>query len=234
MYFLNSLILDLVVVLIFVSFAVIGFRSGAFKSFCGFAGSIFASILSVFVGEKISFMVYNNLILPYLKDIVNDLVLRCGSEGFDVLDEVPYIFAVFLKNRGITSTVLSHIMNNNASSVVSRKIVQLLESSIRSSVKSGMVFVSFLVLSRFVKFCLKRIFKFFRSTALKGASEILGGVFGLLKGYIVVAVCMCCIKTIVVHIDVVPKIFSDDSISGSIVFKELYNRNPIYDFLSNI
>lgn len=234
MYFLNSFILDLVVVLIFISFAIIGFRNGAFKSFCGFASLIFASILSVFVGEKIYFMVYNNFILPYLENIVDDLILKCGAEGFDVLDKVPYVFAVFLKNRGITSTVLSHIMNNNASSVVSHKIVQLLEPGIRNCVKSGFVFILFLVFSGFNKFCLRHIFRFFRSTALKSASEILGGVFGLLKGYIVIAVCMCCIKTAVVYIDVVPKIFSEDSISRSIVFQKFYNRNPIYDFLSNI
>ena len=232
---MNSLILDLVVVLIFVSFTIMGFRRGAFKSFCGFAGFVFASIFSVFVGEKIYFMVYNNFILPWLKDIVSDMVLRCSFEGLGVLDEAPYdVFAVFLKNRGITSAVLSHIMSSNVSSAVSRKIVQLLEPSVQGIVKSSVVFVSFLVFSGFVKFCLKHIFRFFRSVALNGASEILGGVFGLLKGYVVVAVCMCCIRTAVVYIDDVPKIFSEDLISGSIVFKEFYNRNPIYDFLSNI
>lgn len=233
MKFLNSLILDLAVISVLIIFAVPGFRKGAFKSFLGFLSSVFVSILSVFVAQKISLFVYDSFMYPYLEKTIEKLISETGLNAFEVFHKIPRFIASFLEARGITPQELNHIMNNSVSSTIPQKISQIIKPGILSVLKSIFALCAFVVLSMIAKSVSRYIYKIFSSSLLKGAFGILGSFFGFLKGYIVIAIFMCCLRTAVPFWSKIPDMFSAESISSSIIFKEFYNHNPVYEFLSN-
>ena len=157
-----------------------------------------------------------------------------GLNTHKILDKIPNSIANFLITQKITPTVLNHIMNSNTPATIPQKISDILKPGVVSILKSCFILCASAVFSSVVRFFSKYIFKLFRSSLFKGTSSILGGVFGFLKGYVVIAVCMCCIKSALPFWSNVPEIFSENSVSGSIVFKKFYNHNPVYEFLSNI
>lgn len=231
---MNSLILDLSVTAILIIFVASGFRKGAFRSFWGFACSVFVSIVSIFVAGKASEYVYSNFISGYLEKTIEGTMAVSGLNTHKILDKIPNSIANFLITQKITPTVLTHIMDSNTPAAIPQKISDILKPGIVSILKSCFILCASAVFSSVVRFFSKYIFKLFRSSLFKCTSSILGGVFGFLKGYVVIAVCMCCIKSALPFWSNVPEIFSEDSVSGSIVFKKFYNHNPVYEFLSNI
>lgn len=231
---MNSLILDLSVTAILVIFVASGFQKGAFRSFWGFACSIFVSIMSIFVAGKASEYVYGNFISGYLEKTIKSTVVASGLNTYKILDKIPNGIANFLISQKITPEVLNHIMDSNTSATIPERISAVLKPGIVSILKSCFILCALAVLSSVMRFFSKYVFKLFRSSLFKGTSSILGGVFGFLKGYVVIAVCMCCIKSALPFWINVPEIFSESSVSESVVFKKLYNHNPVYEFLSNI
>lgn len=230
---MNSLMLDLAVVLVLIIFGIPGFRKGAFKSFLGLVSSIFVSILSVFVAQKISLFVYDNFLYPYIEKTIEKLMSESGLNASEVFHKIPGFIVSFLEARGITPKELNHIMNNSVSSAIPQRISQIIKPGILSVLKSLFALCAFVVLSVIAKSVSRYIYKIFSSSLLKGAFGILGGFFGFLKGYIVVLIFMCCLRTVVPFWSKIPDIFSPESISSSIIFRELYNHNPVYEFLSN-
>jgi uncharacterized membrane protein required for colicin V production len=93
------------------------------------------------------------------------------------------------------------------------------------------LFIIFLFISKFFSGLISNMLKV---SLLKKSNTLLGGLFGLLKGYIALTVCMCCLKVLLPMARNVPDIFSSESISSTFVFKELYNNNPVYEFFKNM
>ena len=107
-----------------------------FKSFLGFLSSVFVSILSVFVAQKISLFVYDSFMYPYLEKTIEKLISETGLNAFEVFHKIPRFIASFLEARGITPQELNHIMNNSVSSTIPQKISQIIKPGILSVLKS--------------------------------------------------------------------------------------------------
>lgn len=218
----------------FIAFMVCGFQKGAFRSFLGFVVSLFISFLSMHFASKVAEFTYENFICPYLEETILKSLSYNDVTSFEVLKKIPSFISNFLKSKGITQRELNHIMDNSVCFATHQRICNMLKPDIVRVLRSIIAFCIFTVLSisaNIILWCTSKVFRF---PIFGKTFRILGGFFGLFKGYVILITCMCCLKVTIPFWDSVPDIFSNESISGSVVFKELYNHNPVYEFLSNI
>ncbi|MDO4504557.1 MAG: CvpA family protein [Clostridia bacterium] len=233
---MNSLLLDISVVMIFCIFIILGFRSGVIKSFLSFAGYIFSSLSSVYCADISSKFVYFNFIEPeILKKVENQIVSKTFNLD-KLLNSIPKPILEFLPKNGITPSTISHIINNNTVSVSAQKIVNSFSPIIIDILKSSFTAVLFIAFVMLTKWISKLIFRICKFSPIKHTNTILGGIFGLFKGYISILVCMCCLRAIItIKQDVdVSQIFSEESISNTMIFNKMYENNPIYNFFIGV
>ncbi len=233
--FLNGLILDTSVILIFLIFLLAGFRSGVMKSFLSFAGAVFSVVFSVYLANILSCYVYVEFIKPPLLREIKKVISENSINSEQIFSKLPKFILNFLPSYGITPSSVNHIINSNSTvSAIPAQISELFSPVIVNVLKSAftaLLFIIFLILMRFFS---KIILNMFKASLLKKSNTLLGGFFGLLKGYIAVMVCMCFIKVLLPMVQCVPDMLSPESVSSTYVFKKLYNNNPVYEFFKNI
>ncbi len=227
---MDSLILDLAIILIFGVFLFLGFKNGIMRSFFSFVSAVFSGLLSVYFSKPLASWVYFNAIAPAIRKRAMDLIQNDLVTSENFLVHLPKFIVRYIESNGITSSFLDHIMNNNAQKNVPEKISEAFAPVVTDALKSVFVvilFITFMALSGIV---VKFILNLFKSSLMKKTNTILGGIFGLLKGYVSITIALCCLKSVLCISQNVPYIFSEEIISNTAVFKGMYNNNPIYEF----
>ncbi len=232
---MNGLILDVSVVLIFLMFLLLGFRGGVMKSFLSLAGAVFSVLFSVYFANILSHYMYISFIEPSLIKEISKVIAANSVNVEHIFDKLPKFILNSLPSYGITPASVNHIINSNSTAAAIPCKVSALFSpviiNILKSVLTALLFIIFLLLMRIFS---KLILKIFKISLLKKSNTLLGGLFGLLKGYIALTVCMCCLKVLFPTVKNAPDILSAESISSTFIFKELYNNNPVYELFKNI
>ena len=232
--FLNALILDVFVVMIFTFFAVMGFRKGILKSFLSLVGSLFAVIFAVYFSDFFSKMIYFNFISPQIEEKVRN-ISSTSFLNYDILfSKFAFPFSGFLPRFGITPEEINHIINNSTAEVLPSKISEILYPVITNVLKSVLVIVLFVIFIFAIKFLSRFILRFFKTQFLKSTNSMLGGVFGVFKGYVVIVAAMCFLKVWVSMDTNIPEIFTPNSISSTTIFKVIYDNNPVYGLFKTI
>ncbi len=231
---MSSLILDVSIVVVFLIFLFIGFKSGIMNAFLSFVGTVFSALFSIYVAGKISDWIYFDLIAPSFMKKIETLISQNSLSANSVLEKFPRLLINFLPDYGITPFSLNHIIDNNAKSEIPLKISELLAPTVINILKSWFTVLLFIIFVVLTKVISKFIVRLFKSSVIKKANTLLGGIFGLFKGYVAIVICMCCLKNLLPFVQNVPEVFSDESISNTLVFKELYYNNPIGELFKNI
>ncbi len=231
---MNSLILDVLIILIFSIFLIAGFRSGIIKSFLSFTGAIFSVFFSVYFADMLSRVIYSNFIEPSLIKKIGEALTINHANANQLFNKLPKFILNYLPSYGITPSSVNHIINSSNTNAIPARISVLFAPIIINAFKSLLVVILFIVFLIFMRILSKLILKVFKVSVLKNANTFLGGIFGLFKGYIAVAVCMCCLKVLIPSGNNISKILSEESISYTVVFKELYNNNPVYELFKSI
>lgn len=232
---MNGLILDIFVVVIFLIFLLSGFRSGVMKSFLFLAGAVFSVLFSVYFANMLSKCIYVTFIEPSIIKEIGKLMAENSLNVQQIFNKLPKFILNSLPSYGITPASINHIINNNSTvSVIPGKISELFSPVIINVLKSVLTPLLFIIFLLLVRIFSGLILKMFKISLLKKSNALLGGFFGLFKGYIALAVCMCCLKSLLPVVQNVPDILSPESISSTILFKELYNNNPVYELFKNI
>lgn len=225
---MNSLILDAAITALVAVFFICGFKSGIMKSFLGLAGAIFSAVFSVYLAGICAGFTYNNFIAPQLINNVRSAILQNTPNVSNAFAAFPPLIEATLKSCGITPSLLSHIINNSSADALPEKISALFAPPVIGMLKSIFTILLFIILSLLVRLLSRVLIKVFKASVFKKANSLLGGVFGLLKGYIFICVCMCCLRVIIPLQNPVPEVFSSSSIASTVIFKEMYNNNPLY------
>ena len=231
---LNALILDVCVVIIFLFFAIMGFKKGILKSFLSLVGSLFAVIFAVYFSDIFSKAIYFNFISPQIEEQVRS-VSGTSFLNCDILfSKLAFPFSGFLPRFGITTEEVNHIINNSTAEVLPSKISEILYPVIANVLKSVLVIVLFVILIFVMKFLSRFALRFFKTQFLKSTNSILGGVFGVFKGYVVIVAAMCFLKVFASMDTKVPEIFTANNISSTTIFKIIYDNNPVYGLFKTI
>lgn len=227
---MDSLILDLAVVLTFGVFLFLGFKKGIISSFFSFVSSVFSGVLSAYFSRHLSLWVYSNIIGPAIVRKAEKFMVGNSLNSENFLNHFPKFISKYLESSGITPFSLEHIMNNNAYGIVPEKISEIFEPIVTDVLRSVFVVVLFIVFMFVSKLLVRFVLGLFKSSLMRKTNTFLGGIFGLLKGYMVIAVALCCLRAVVCVSPNTLNVFSEDNISNTIIFKEIYNNNPIYEF----
>lgn len=227
---MNSLILDLAIVVVFGIFLFLGFKNGILSSFISFVSSVFAGFLSVYFGGKLSLWVYSNVIGPAIKKKAESLMVAGSLNAESFLGHLPKFFVNYSSFNGITPFSLDHIINNNAQGIIPEKISEIFAPVITDALKSIFVVFLFVLFMVALKFIIKFIAKVLRFSLMKKTNTILGGLFGLLKAYVVITVALCCLKSFSYIAEGAFSFVSEENVTNTVIFKEMYNNNPVYEF----
>ena len=228
------LVLDISVVALLVAFAFAGYKSGIFKSFLSFISTMFSGIFSIYIANILSKIIYNNVIGPQIQSKIELSSVKNFSSAEQIINLFSPCFIKFLNELRITPNEINHIIVNGNLDSISSKISELLYPLITNVLKSilaPMIFILLLVLFNAFLKCMSIIF---RVNFLKSTNSLVGMIFGLLKGYIVVTILICCVKIFVSADNNFSEVFSPDNISSTVVFKEIYNNNFVYSFYKKI
>ena len=228
------LVLDVSVVGILIVFALAGYKSGIFKSFLSFISTMFSGIFSIYIANILSKIVYTNVISPQIQSKIKLSPIKNFSSAEQILYLFPSCFVKFLNELRITPKEINHIIVNSNLESIPFKISELFYPLITNVLKSILAPVIFVLLLVFVNVFLRCISMLFRINFLKSTNSLIGMIFGLLKGYIVVTILICCLKIFVSVDNNFSEVFSPGNISSTVIFKEIYNNNFVYSFYKKI
>lgn len=228
------LVLDVSVVAVLIAFAFAGYRSGIFKSFLSFISTMFSGIFSIYIANILSKIIYTNMISPQIQSKIALSPIKNFSSADQILSLFSPCFVKFLNELRITPKEINHIIVNGNLDSIPSKISELLYPLITNVLKSILAPVVFILLLVFVNALLRCISMLFRINFLKSTNSLAGMIFGLLKGYIVVTILICCLKIFVSVDNNFSEVFSPGNISSTVIFKEIYNNNFVYSFYKKI
>ena len=227
---MNSLMLDIAIILVFGIFLFLGFKNGVISAFLSFASSVFSGFLSVYFAGALSSWTYSEIIGPNIRKRAESLIIDHALTSENFFNHMPKFIVEYLKANNITSFSLDHIINNNAMSVVPDKISEFFAPIVIEILKSVFVVVLFIVFIALSKCVIKFILKLFKSSLMRKTNTLLGGFFGLLKAYVVITVALCFLRSFAYVSPQTPSWLSEESISNTVVFQKMYNNNPVYEF----
>lgn len=228
------LILDISVVAILVAFAFSGYKNGIFKSFLSFISAMFSGIFSIYIANILSKIIYINVISPQIQSKIELSSVKNFSSAEQILSLFSPCFVKFLNELRITPNEINHIIVNGNLDSIPSKISELLYPLITNVLKSILAPMIFILLLVLFNVFLKFISMLFRVNFLKSTNSLVGMIFGVLKGYIVATILICCVKIFVSVDNNFSEVFSPDNISSTVIFKEIYNNNFVYSFYKKI
>ncbi len=227
---MSALLLDVSLILIYMIFAFTGFKSGIIKSFLTFINSIFSSFAALYFSKVFSNLTYNYYFKPLLSNYLINNLPECNFNTRDLLEKVPERVIKILLSSGITFSNITHIIGKVDKEFLHERIIEIFKPifmEFTRSLLSSILFILFISLGHLI---IRLILKFLKLGAIKNISKVIGSIFGILKGYIIISIFMCCLKAIIPYCgNKTYNLFTHDSISSTKIFKHMYINNPIYE-----
>lgn len=186
-----SVIIDLILVLIFVSFVLNGRRRGFVNAIL----TLVATVISIFAAYEFSSPVaqwadetfIKNAVVNSIADIIS---ANIGSGTQAVVDAIPSYIAEAAKAGGVS---LSETVSNLGASVDGVQVAEQIYGAAHNAVVMPVLTViAFLVVYAVINFVLsfavRAISKVFKLPILKGLNKLFGGVLGAFKGAVAVVI----------------------------------------------
>ncbi len=225
-----SIILDISVVAIILIFLLIGLKNGMAKTLFSLIKTIVAVVVSILLGQLAAQAIYESFIktnlISDMEKAINDASGGHLDEIENALNQVPNFIINLLPNFGIDTSSISSDTNssqglaNNIESTISPVIVLILSAIC--------ILLIYIIVSLLLKLLDKLISKIVKLPVINGADRILGGVFGVAIGLVIVMGLVFVIKIFVPYIDaqISQAILNPQAIEDTIVFKHIYAIIP--------
>ncbi len=228
-----STTLDILVIIVVAVFAYLGYKKGIIRTLVSAVGTFLVTILSMLLSNPIAKAIYfggfDQTIIEKVKD-ASTLLKRSGSGSLmdKILETMPDYVVNALPYFNITHPQLSAAAANGP-----EKVEALLRPIVISFLSLIVSVVLFVILTIVVKVASKFIGDRLDDWSLGIIDSMLGGVIGLIEGFVIVLMVAFVLHIAAPHMEKVPKIISNDSISNSSVFKGVYDSPIIAAFLGD-
>ena len=226
-----GIVLDLAVGVIVILFLITSIRKGAVRSLIEFIGSLASILLAVVLSVALSDLLFNLLIRDPLVNLVGQTFQSAAGQ-----ESIEQIAAVFEKLPGFISSsvnidaltpqiagVLEQSTEQAATLIVDLAVAPVIKMLMRV-VLIVLLYIIFRLLVRVIAFAGDRIA---RLPVLNQLNGLLGAVIGVVKGALAVLILTAVIRAVVPMVDS-PRIFSEEHIQSSHVFRYFYEHNPIF------
>lgn len=227
-----SILLDIVLLILLILFLVSGFRRGVAKSITEFGGALLAIVVAALLAALFAPMAYNTFVQGPLVDRIHQTLQ--GSVGTDAvqklqefIDALPGFLGNALESYGLSAGKLNEAVAGSTGEAANA-VAALLAPVITDLLRLAMMLVFFIILMIVVKLAARGVDWVFDLPILRQLNSLLGAAFGVLKCAVVVIVLCTVLQIIIPMMNPVPEIFQQSTIDSTILFKFLYNNNPLY------
>lgn len=225
---------DIAVVLLVVLFMWLGYKKGIVRSILGLCSTFLSFWTSGFVSAFLANKIYMIFIRPTLFSNVTKAIssetVQVGdlSKVANVINCCPKFLRGSLSNYEVTNDMILSKLGL-ATHVAAEQITDMLGPVFINFVRiitMAILVTIFMILFRMFT---NMICRAFRLPILKQINQVLGMIFGALKGVVVVFLAVFFVRlSLPLSTNYKSKAFSDDNISQTHLFKLIYH-NSVYD-----
>ena len=226
-----SIMLDLLCIAVVAVFAILGFNKGVLKTFFSVIGTVVASAISMVLASPIAEAIYNGGIKGSLIQKMEDNMkinkqLSSGDPTSQILKSLPEFIENSMKSFKVSSGGLSNALSQGPE--VAEKLLRPIIISFMSIFVSVFLFVILMVI---IKILINIFGASLGESGLSIIDSFCGALVGLLEGFAVVILVAFIVRISIPHLDHVPEIISDETISESFVFEGIYDSPLMRDFV---
>lgn len=225
-------VLDIALMAILVLFFVRGWQKGFAAGLVNLVGSLAALVLAFIVGDLAANWAYGAFIRqPLAERIAAQLAGTTPGEAEirTLLDSFPAFIERALAHYGITAQSLAAGLGNSTD--VSWALADAISPLIITILKFLIIVLLFFAFMMAVRFVSGMVCSLFELPLIRQLNQALGGVFGLLKGLLVVWLVCASLNLLVPMMKNSVQEATQKSIQSSVLFDLIYEHNPIYDLL---
>lgn len=230
-----GLILDFVFLALVLVCCAIGYKKGVVKSFLGFVAYLLAMVGSVALGSVLATALYNgllrNVIVEKATQALTETTAQTATEQIDaVIKSLPGVLTSLMEKAGITASSMTGLLDGSIEPAAN-KFADLVGPAVISISRVFITAILFAVLLSVLLTVVRAVAAVFRMPLFRQADHLLGGLFGILNGSIVVLVC-CVLLGLWVPMtkDGFLGITQTD-LEQSYAYQIIYHSNPVYSLL---
>lgn len=188
------MITDIIIVAVIVLFAAIGVKRGLAKTILNIAGLVLAAISAYYLSSFLSQLIYD----AFLKQtVINNIQQIIEQNGIDYalsncLEALPqWINGILSFIIGIFGMSLNEyqnqlVLSSDFSSSTSQAVENVLAPVVSSVFGMILLVILFILIFIIVKKLIKHISRVFNIPVVKQINQLLGGIFGLAEGLLIV------------------------------------------------
>ena len=216
------MITDIIIAAVVVLFTVIGVKRGLAKTLLNLAGLVVTAISAYYLSSFLSQLIYDAFLKQTIITNIQQIIEQNGI-GYalsNCLEAVPqWINGILSFIVGIFGMSLSEYQNQLAlssdfSSSTSQAVENVLAPVVTSVFGMLLLIVLFIIILIIVKKLVKLISKVFNIPVIKQINQLLGGIFGLSEGLLIVFIAVN-IFTVVTEFSN-PALLNSELFSGAI------------------
>ncbi len=226
-----GLFFDLAILVLVIVFLVVSCRKGAVRSLIEFIGSLAAVVLAFVLSIFLADFLFNALFRDSMvRSVEHALQSAVGQETVQQITAAFDSLPGFISNAvnvGAVTPQISSALTVSTQKAAEAVIDLAAGPVIKMLMRVLLVIVLYLVLKivvRLVAFTGDRIA---RLPVLNQLNGLCGAVLGLVKAALVVLVSVAVIRAVVPMMEE-PRVFTQENIQQSYVFRYLYEHNPVY------
>ena len=185
-----SLAIDAVLVIIVLVSTAWGLKKGFMKSLLGFIGYVIALLVALGISNWLAAFVYDSFLrevfIQRISSVLADGAASTAAEQAEkLLEALPGFVANALVNQGMTAASLESSLAGSATAIAPR-VADIISPVVINLMRIIFIIVLFSALLFLVRILVKAVGAVFRLPVLRQLDSLLGGVFGLLSGFVFV------------------------------------------------
>lgn len=190
--------LDLVILIVFVLFILLGVHRGFVRSAAHFLGSVIAAALASALGGMLAQWVFQTMFRDALIERVNESIVSLGLNNVsaameNVLSSLPDFIRRALEGAGVTAATLEGTLAGKTGQAA-ELVADSLAPVFIGFLKVLAVLVLFLLFMMAVRVLADMLGKIFYLPGLRQLNGLLGGVFGFLLAFVSVWIVISAIQ----------------------------------------
>lgn len=233
---MNSIWLDIGIVVIVLFFAVAGHRKGLIKQLINFAGGLVALLLSFLIASAVSSFIYTSFIQDKVREEIKDVMVNTIKENDnisteDILNVLPeYVKNIVNSNNDYQENISKALEKTDI--VTSLETISVnIETVLAPAIKSLIVFIVmvlvFIALKILINMLSSALGLIAKLPIVSQINSLAGAVFGAAEGIVIVVFIVFVIRLITPMLSNVPELLEEENINETILYSQI--NNMLYD-----
>lgn len=211
---------------------VIGYVRGAAKTVVSFVGYIVSFLVSVFLGDLLTQLIYDNFISEKIIDSIQETFT---TQAVTTSVELPPFVSFVLKFTGFDYENALVKAIDNAPSTVAIAFETAVKPIIVSVLSFLLTAVIFILVSLLFRLIVRKILMFvFELPVISSINKMLGALCGAVNSVFIISFIAFLLKLLMPYMNDIPYMFCESTIYNSYIFYHFYSGNIFNAIISVI